>query len=241
MAIPTIFATGAAVSSTGAIITPAIPTGTTTNDVLLLVHEMDPALNVAVLGAVTGYTDVLNSPVSQTTASLPSRLTVRWHRAAGAESGTVSVPAVTNHHVARIIGIRGCMSTGNPWNVSVSGLDNGTTTTATFPGVTTTVPDCLIINLLSTGTDIGSAQASGWANAGLANPSMAEVIDDYTLSGTGGGVAGGAGGMAAAGVVAATTATMTTGTVKALLTIAMRSDSLQPWMARRRTHPNRLR
>jgi len=113
--MPSVYAVGAVASSTGAAITPAIPAGTDIDDILILLHEMDPVLNAAVLGAVTGFADALNSPQSQTTG-LPTRLTVRWHRATGPESGTVSCPAVTNHHVARIIGVRGCVTSGNPWN-----------------------------------------------------------------------------------------------------------------------------
>lgn len=218
MALPAVYAVGTAASSTGAIITPGIPAGTDANDVCLLLHEMDPVLNAAVLGAVTGYADVLNSPVSQT-GGLPTRLTARWHRATGPESGTVSVPAVTNHHSAVILGIRGVVTGGNPWNVTASGLGNDTLTTVTFPVVTTTAVDCLVLNAVATGTDVAStAHISAWTNAGLAN--IAEQVDNWVASGTGGGIGACSGEKATAGAVAATTATLVTGNFKALLTIA---------------------
>lgn len=220
--MPVVYAVGAAASSTGLAITPAIPAGTDANDICLLLHEMDPVLNTAVLGAVTGYADVLNSPVSQT-GGLPTRLTARWHRATGPESGTVSVPAVTNHHVARIIGIRGCVIGGNPWNVTASGLQSDTLATVTFPVLTTTAVDCLIVNAVTTGTDTGSvAMLTGWANAGLAN--IAEQVDNWVASGTGGGIGACTGEKTSAGAVAATTATLATGNFKALLTIAFQGS-----------------
>jgi hypothetical protein len=224
--IPNVFAVGAAASSTGAIITPAIPTGTDVNDVCLLIHEMDPVLNAAVLGTVTGYGEVLNSPVSQT-GGLPTRLTARWHRATGPESGTVSVPAVTDHHSAVILGIRGCVTTGNPWSVTAAGLQSDTLTTVTFPVLTTGAVDCLIVNVVATGTDANStAMVTAWANAGFANPSIAEHVDNWVLSGGGGGLAAASGGRAAQGLIAATTATLTTGNFKALLTIAFQGQAV---------------
>jgi hypothetical protein len=182
--MPTVYAIGTAVNSTGAALTPAIPTGTGLNDIVLLVHEMDPALNAAVLGAVTGYADVVNSPQSQSTTT-PTRLTVRWHRAAGAESGTITVPLVTDHQQARLIGIRGCVTSGNPWNVT-SGAIAASSATVNFPALTTTAIDCLIFQAVTTGTDVNSTAMLGVAtNAALA--AVTEQMDNWTLSGGGGG------------------------------------------------------
>ena len=234
MPMPSVFAVGTAASSTGGIITPAIPAGTDANDVCLLVHEMDPVLSAAALGAVTGYADELNSPVSNT-GGLPTRLTVRWHRASGAESGTVSCPAVTNHHSARIIGVRGLATSGNPWNVTAAGTQNDTLTTVTFPTLTTTAVDCLILCAVTTGTDVAStAMVTGWANAGLAN--IAEQADNWVASGTGGGFAAMTGEKATAGAVAATTATLTTGSFKAMLVIALPGSVTSNWPSRQGKH-----
>ena len=238
MPMPSVYAVGAVASSTGAIITPGIPAGTDANDVCLLLHEMDPVLNAAVLGAVTGYADVLNSPVSQT-GGLPTRLTARWHRATGPESGTVSVPAVTNHHSARIIGVRGCVTGGNPWNVTAAGTQNDTLTAVTFPVLTTTAIDCLIINAVATGTDVASTtHISAFTNANLAN--IAEQVDNWVASGTGGGIGACSGERAAlAAPLAATTATLVTGNFKAMITIAFQgaggSGGIFNWHSR----PNR--
>jgi hypothetical protein len=229
MPLPTVFAVGTAASSTGAAITPGIPTGTVADDVLILLHEMDPVLSAAALGAVTGYTEVAASPVSQS-GGLPTRLTARWHRATGAESGTVSVPAVTNHQSARIIGFRGCVTIGNPWNITAGTVQSDTTTTVTWTGVTTTSIDCLILHAVTTGTDVASTtHISAFTNANLSG--IAEQVDNWTSSGTGGGIGACTGGLATAGGPFATTATLVTGNFKALFTIAMQgaSAALPKW------------
>jgi hypothetical protein len=223
MPMPTVYATGAAVSSTSTALTPAIPAGTTTNDIVLLVHEMDPALSAAVLGAVTGYTDVINSPQSFTTVT-PTRLTVRWHRATGAESGTITVPAVTDHQSCRLIGFRGCVTSGNPWNVT-SGATAASSATVNFPALTTTATDCLIFQAVATGTDANSTTMLGAAtNAALA--SIAEQMDNWALTGGGGGFGAVTGQKATAGAVGTTTATLTTANPQALMSIAMQGAVL---------------
>jgi hypothetical protein len=225
MPIPTVYAVGTVNANTGALMTVGIPAGTDADDVLLLLHEDDPVLSPAALGAITGYSEVLNSPVSQT-GGLPTRLVARWHRATGPESGTITVPAVTNHHLARIIGIRGCVTSGNPWNVTASGLQNSAVATVTFPTLTTTVADCLIVNAVTTGHDINTTTHIGsWVNAGLAAPAITEHVDNWTASGTGGGIGAAAGGKAAAGAVSASTATVNNANVQAMITIAFQGGA----------------
>jgi hypothetical protein len=220
--MPSVYAVGTVASSTGAAIAPGIPAGTDANDCLFLLHEMDPVLNAAALGAVTGFAEVLNSPSSQT-GGLPTRLTVRWHRATGPESGTVSCPAVTNHQVARIIGVRGCVTSGNPWNQTAASLESVSDTSVSIDGLTTTAIDCLILAAFTTGADSNTSQISAgtWANASLANPAVAEQVGNWTLSGTGGGIGAATGGKEAAGVVSPTTVTLTTANFKAQFCMAL--------------------
>jgi hypothetical protein len=226
MPMPSVYAVGAVASSTGVAITPGIPAGTDANDVLILLHEMDPVLNAAALGAVTGFAEVLNSPSSQT-GGLPTRLTVRWHRATGPESGTVSCPAVTNHQVARIIGVRGCVASGNPWNQTAASLESVSDTSVSIDGLTTTAIDCLILAAFTTGADVASTTHVGtWANASLAN--VAEQVDNWVASGTGGGIGAATGEMATAGVVSPTTAVLVTANFKAQFCMALQGAAAPP-------------
>jgi hypothetical protein len=226
MGMPTPYAVGIAASGTTGAITPGIPAGTDANDILILLHEMDPALNPAALGAVTGYSEVLNSPSSQT-GGLPTRLTVRWHRATGPESGTVSCPAVANHQSARIIGVRGCVTSGNPWNQTAASLESVSDTSVSIDGLTTTAPDCLVLAAFTTGTDVASTTHVGtWANASLAN--VAEQVDNWVSSGTGGGIGAATGEKATAGVVDPTTAVLVTANFKAQFCLALQGAVAVP-------------
>jgi hypothetical protein len=216
--VPAVYATGAGVGSTGAALAVPIPAGTDANDVLIMLHEMDPVLNAAVLGAVTGYADVTGSPSSQT-AGLPTRLTVRWHRATGPESGTVATPVVTNHQSARIIGIRGVITSGDPWNQTAASVA-ASSTAVSIDGLTTTVADCLILAAVTTGEDLANtARVSGWANASLTN--VVEQVDNWVSSGTGGGIGAATGEKAAAGAVSPTTATLVVANTQARFCMAL--------------------
>jgi hypothetical protein len=216
--MPSVFAVGGGVGSIGTALAVPIPTGTVADDVLILLHEMDPVLNAAVLGAVTGYSEVLNSPSSQT-AGLPTRLTVRWHRATGPESGTVATPAVTNHQSARIIGFRGVTTTGSPWNQTAASVA-ASSASVSIDGLTTTVADCMILAAVTTGEDLAdTARISGWANGSLVN--VVERVDNWISSGTGGGIGAATGEKAAAGAVSATTATLVVANTQARFCMAL--------------------
>jgi hypothetical protein len=217
MPMPVVYAVGAASSGTGAV-TPDVPAGTDLGDVLVLFVESE---NQAV-PAISGYADVLGSPVSVTTGTV-TRLTVRWHRADGPESGTVTVPDPGDHAIARIVGVRGCIAQADPWNVTATATHLVSNTAASCPTVTTTVANCLVLAAVATGTDVAStAHAASWANANLAN--VTERCDDWTTNGLGGGFAVASGEKAAAGVVGATTTTLGTANFKALLTIALKEQ-----------------
>jgi hypothetical protein len=228
MPMPSVYAVGTVgTPTTGAAMAVGIPAGTDAGDILILLHEMDPVLNAAALGAVTGFAEVNLSPSSQT-AGLPTRLTVRWHRATGPESGTVSVPAVTNHQVARIIGVRGCVTSGDPWNQTAASVA-ASSASVSIDGLTTTAIDCLILAAVTTGTDVASTTHIGtWANGSLANPAVTEQVDNWISSGTGGGIGAATGGKEAAGVVSATTATLVTANTQARFCMALQGSVAAP-------------
>jgi hypothetical protein len=223
--MPSVYAVGAAVGTTGAALAMPIPAGTVANDIVVMLHEMDPALNAAVLGAVTGYAEVLNSPQSQTTG-LPTRLTVRWHRATGAESGTVATPAVTNHQSGVLLGFRGCVTSGNPWN-QTAGSIAASSTVVSVDGLTTTAIDCMVLAAVTTGEDLAdTARITGWANGSLAN--VLERVDNWVSSGTGGGIGAATGEKAAAGAVSATTATLVVANTQARFCMALQGAVAAP-------------
>lgn len=190
-----------------------------TNDIALLITEGDsttPTFSVA-----AGFVEVTNSPQ---VADVNSALRVWWCRAT---SGAMTSPvfndvASDNHKVAQIVTFRGCITTGNPWDVTY-GSTAASSTAVSIQGGTTTYPNCLVVAIVSNGTDTTTAQTSGWTNADLG--SVAEVADVNTTAGGGGGFGVATGTKAAFGSFGATTATLVTASVQGLITIALRP----PW------------
>jgi uncharacterized membrane protein YdcZ (DUF606 family) len=131
------------------------------------------------------------------------------------------VPASSNHTISRILGIRGVDTGATPWNITSAGTDTVSNTSVSIAGATTTVPECLVVAVFSTGTDSATAQLSGGAftNANLAN--LTTQMNNWTNSGGGGGFAVCTGELAAAGAYGATTATLVTAAQKAMATIAL--------------------
>jgi hypothetical protein len=228
MAMPTVYAVGTVASGIAGV-TPGLPAGTAANDILILLLENQDATAV---GTVTGYTDI-QSPFAST--GTVTRLSVRWKRAVAGEAAP-SVPDPGDHVVARIIGVRGCISSGSPINVSASTTELVADTTVSIPGATTTAHDCLIIAAFSTGTSIAStAHASAWTNASLG--SVTEQVDNWVIDSLGGGFGAATGTKAVAGAYSATTATCVTANFKALVSLALRGDPGIPDYLQRSARP----
>jgi len=224
MGMPSVYAVGAINSSTGAVLV-GMPTGTITNDILCMFLENQDASGVP---ATAGWTDIV-APFAST--GTPTRLTARWKRA-GPSEGAVTVADPGDHLIARVVGIRGCVTGGNPYNTTSSTTELTSDTSVSVPGSTTTAPQCLILAGFSTGTDLGAnstTHASAFANASLA--SLTARVNDWRIDGLGGGMAVVSGELAVAGAYGATTATVATANFKALLSIAFQGatgKSLEP-------------
>src|SRR5438067_3184206 len=200
-------------SGTGAV-TPSVPAGVATNDILLCcVQSSNQAISVPTnsgAGAPT-WTEVTNSPQSIGTAASAGavRLAVFWLRYNGTSLGTVTVADSGNHTIARIQYYRGCITSGNPWDVTAGQTETGTTTTATFPSLTTTVSNTLIVFVAANAVDSNTSQATGMAanrnltrNVGISGTETIvanSIISGNTNSGTGGGIDAGCGNLAAVG------------------------------------------
>jgi hypothetical protein len=222
MAIPTIVAVGTVSSVTTGACTPGIPAGNVADDILLLFVE---AANEP-LNAITNFTRIGSTAVVQSTG-LVTDLSAFWKRSVGGDSAPSITSSPQNHLVARIVGVRGALTSGSPINIFNTGLDNTTGTTFSIPGATTTAADCLVFAALSTGTDVTSTtMATGWTNASLASPSIVEDIDNWNIVGNGGGIAVAHGGKAAAGAYSATTGSITTGNTKAFMSFAVQAPGV---------------
>ncbi len=205
-------------------VTPALPSGWAVNDILITLVESDTdgtAINVP-----SGWAQMPNSPQAVGTAgSGPSvRLTAFWRRAvAGNTAQAITSVAATNHKLAQTFAIRGCVTSGDPFDVSSAGtIANSNTLTAT--GLTTTFNDTLVVLMGASSIDNAGARFTFANNTSVSNPT--KRIDAGTTSGNGGSLVIWTGEKGLAGAVNSNTATVSLGAGGlAFMTVAFKSPN----------------
>lgn len=185
-------------SSTAGSRTPGLPSGWQQDDIFLLtVTYRTSALTVP-----SGWAHVTNSP---STNGTDIKQAIMWKRAGASESG----PTVGSVNIARIHAIRGCVGTGDPWDVTNKNSQSNTSNVS-ITGVTTTVADCFVFHTCATGW--GGEFISGWANSNLTG------VQERTDNNDGGNtsLASGTGVKAATGATGATSADVDGGAAGAI-------------------------
>lgn len=200
-----------AVAGGDADVTPAYPGGFIAGDFAMLFAETAAEL----VPAVAGYDEAPGSPLDHGTNT---RLTVRSLDLSGGE-GNPTVPDPGNH-VAAAIGVFRDVDLDDPFHVIALDNELGTTTTPSFPGLQTLLPDCLIVLAAAYNMDDAGPIASGAANASLAN--LTERVDGGTIAGNGGGLVVYTGEKAAAGVVSPTGWTASAASATPSMAIALK-------------------
>src|SRR3990167_3527026 len=162
-------AAGAVAAGVGAI-TPALPTGHTLNDILLLYVETSCQTPPATWPP-TGWAETPDSPqatpsVNAGAAAANTQLHVLWKRHDGSESAP-TVGDSGNHTQGVIVAYSGCVTSGDPWDVTAGGASATNDTALTVGGDTTTVANTLVVIgvALSLGvTNEGDQCIGSWAN-----------------------------------------------------------------------------
>lgn len=215
MAAPTtILGIGNGTGAGTADVTVAWPGGHQANDIGVLIAES--ADQAIALGTAAGFAEITGSPVSVVG---DTRLGAFWCRAT---SGAQASPVITdpgNHCAAMLIVVRGCITTGNPWD-QVTTDTGASSTSVTFPAVVTTVVDTLVLGLIATGTDTSTGQLGSGSSSSLSIEETGK--SNYTALGTGGGCGYIAGTKATAGSTSGTTATLSTAGAQARMTLALK-------------------
>ena len=230
--MPTFVAAGTFVVTNGGgsshRLSPPLPAGIQANDILLLFVEtanQSPTIYNANGGT---WTAVDKSPVGTGTAgnTNATALTVFWSRYNGTQTApTLSTSTGTSNELAIILGFRGCVTSGNPWDVTATNTDATATTSASIAGATTINPNDLVVAAIATAWPkaAGAANLSGWANGDLS--SITERSDNTARAGSsgpgGGGLGTATGGKAVAGAYGSTTVTLATASAKAMMSIAL--------------------
>jgi hypothetical protein len=211
----------AASSGTGAV-TPALPTGIASGDLLILLCE---TANEAVT-TPTGWTIAPSSPQSTGTAAATTatRLSIFYRIATGSDSAPV-IADPGDHLIAQIMAFTGVDQT-TPFNASAGDVNASASTAVTVPAVTTTCDNAWILACCSWVTDTATAQASGQTNANLSGG--AERMDASTTSGNGGGFSVVTGLLALAGNSGTTAVTLATSSQSAKIALALQPAIVAP-------------
>lgn len=222
---PPTFVSAGAVSHNTVGITPALPSGVQTNDILLLFLETaNQAISITNQNGGS-WTQVTNSPQGTGTAggTAATRLTVFWSR----YNGTQGAPTTSDsgdHQVGRIIAIRGAVTSGNPANITAGSVESTSDTSGSIPDATTTIDNILVVTAIATSLPDGNYddnRFSNWTNANLVN--LTERIDCSRNSGNGGGLGIATGVKQLAGSYGNTAVTLATSATKGMMSVAIKS------------------
>jgi type II secretory pathway pseudopilin PulG len=219
------FVAAGAIDSDNGAITPALPAGIATGDILLLFLETaNQAISISNQNGGI-WTEVTNSPQGTGTAgnAAATRLTVFWSRYNGTQ-GNPTTSDSGNHQLGRMIAIRGVVASGNPWDITSGGVEAAADTSGSIPGATTTVAYDFVVTAIATALPdaAGTTNFSAWTNGDLA--SVTEQTDDTTGQGNGGGLGIATGTKASAGAYGNTAVTLATASYKAMMTIALKPE-----------------
>lgn len=182
MANPVFQAAGAPVASTGPI-TVAWPAHEVDDVALLFVETANQAVT---LSTPAGFTEITNQGTGTAGASSATRLTVFWARATSTAMASPVVADSGARQTGVILTYRGCIASGNPYDVFAGGVQATADAAVSIPGLTTTVAETLIVNALSNSLGVAATtvRPSSVANASLSN--IAKRLNTQA-DGTGGG------------------------------------------------------
>jgi hypothetical protein len=190
-------------------------------DIGILIAETSGDDSTLTITSPSGWAHVTGSPVVDVASTAGSKLQVLWYRATSASEAGVNIPDPGDHLLAGLFTFRGCAASGNPWDVTATGTKTTASTTATAPGVTTTVANALILNIVGRPDDASAVtHFSSPTNANLT--SLTEIREGGTTSGNGGGFVLVTGGKASAGATGDTTITKSASTTDTYVTIALK-------------------
>ena len=215
---PEVRAVGAVASGTGAI-SPGLPIGMVTGDLLIMVAESGGATagteaNTALTAA--GWSAV---PGAEAQKKGNTRLTLLYKIASGGDATTMNDTG--DHQVGRIVGIKaGTFDSANPFNVAGVGTQ-AATKSVSIPGATTTRARCLVLACASGHLPDATTTAEFGAATNASLTGLTELIDNTVTAGDGGALYAVSGVKEAKGAYSATTCTAVTEAERGVISVAI--------------------
>jgi hypothetical protein len=216
--LPAFRSVGALSHSTSSLGSVALPSGHTTNDLLVLMIQTSNQAPSPVCPSTWTQAGPQNGAGTAGNANA-NRLIVCWKRDGGSETN----PAVADsgdHQMAAIAAYSGVATTGDPFHFLSSGTKATASTSFSATGGQTAVDNSLVVVIGGASIDATSTTQCGSAtNTDLG--SLTERLDSFDVDGTGGGFCLEDGTKVTAGSVGATTLTEGTSTADAWMTLAL--------------------
>jgi hypothetical protein len=219
MGMPTVASVGTQVANTSTLTVD--PGGDhAANDIDIMIARSGGADAAPSLDTANGFAQV--AALSQGLSGIGGcQMEVFWRRWNGTDGSPVLADAGT-FVAAQMISIRGCKTSGDPWNITSTGTTDGTAdTSVSAAGATTTAADCLVLAMCVQGApdSNSSVQFDDPSNADLAN--LTERMDQSRNLGSGGAFWMASGEKASAGAYGATTCTAATSARRVCGTLAL--------------------
>lgn len=215
MAAPVFQAAGTFQSGAGVALTVPWPASHAVDDIAILVLSNGTAAAVG-LATANGFVAIPGS--TQTATGLGGE--VFWCRATSTSMASPITNTAGNNISGVIVTVRGCVTTGNPWEAISTSAKTTTSTATSITGATTLLPETLIVYAAARAADFAANQYSGEADATLTG--VAERADNGTVSGNGGGIGIWTGTKATAGAYGPLTATLANTSTELYWSIALK-------------------
>lgn len=212
-------------SGTGAI-TPTCPPHVAGDILLLIVHSANEP------GATPSGWTAIRAEGSGTAGAIGSvGLETFYFRATNSSTSNPTVADRGDHTFGIILNLCDLIGSGDPVNAQ-AGNTAASSTSVTIPAVTTTVPNCLVVDIVANAIDASGIQIQampGATNANLDRLTRKDAVNGSALAGdvatqsatgTGGGFTVFVGTKATAGDTGTTTATLAAASVQARIKLA---------------------
>lgn len=218
MAVPTWVLWGSFVEGTGAV-SPGIPSGTASGDLMLLFVE---SYGEGTVATPSGWTATSNSTGGQTTGTTRTMLSL-FYKVAGSSESAPSVADTGDHTMAIIHSFRG-VNTGVAPTYSFGNGGTGTTTSPSVPSYSVTNAPSLVVVAIACGFDVANTtHLSNFTNSTLVG--WTTRSGNQRDSGNGGGLWVGTGRIQNDGGTGTTTGTFASASAYAYVTVSLEAPT----------------
>ena len=218
MGVPTFISANA--SEGNALNSPGNWPTTQNNDVMFVYLALSNTTSPVLPSAPSGWAQILSTPQCGTVASNTILGGLYWKRV-GASEAAPTFSGITGQRFFLAVQYRGCPTSGDPFDVSASDMNNSASTTISLDIGTTTETDCSIYYFLT--SSIGTSNTF----SGQTNSNLSGITEDYD-TGAGESTMGGWHGSFAAGGAVGTSTTTCGSALSVFCGIAVLSTTSTP-------------